>query len=90
MAKMEVQRLQPVVVDDFIKEIREGRNQPNGDAALEEGEEGAPLGLRLVGRKPELRLPPLVTLSHGQEAHRGEALLRDGGRLEGRLVPSWR
>ena len=34
---MKMQRLQPVVVEDFIKEIREGRNQPDGDAAREEG-----------------------------------------------------
>ena len=54
---MEMQRLQPIVVEDFIKEIREGRNQPDGDAAREEGEEGAVLGLRHVGGKTELGLP---------------------------------
>ena len=63
---MEMQRLQPVVVEDFIKEIRKGRNQPDGDAAREEGEEGAPLRLRLVGRKPELRLPPFIALPRRQ------------------------
>ena len=86
---MEMQRLQPVVVEDFIKEIRKGRNQPDGDAAREEGEEGAPLRLWLIGREPELRLPPLIALARCQQAHGGEALLRDGGRLEGRLIPSW-
>ena len=85
---MEMQRLQPIVVADFIKEIREGRNQPNGDAAREEGEEGAPLRLRLIGCKPKLRLPPLVALSRCQRVHGGEALLCDGGRLKSGLVPS--
>ena len=64
---MEMQRLQPVVVEDFIKETREGRNQPDGDAAREEGEEGAPLRLWLVGREPELRLPPLIALPRRQQ-----------------------
>ena len=42
---MEMQRLQPIVVEDFVKEIREGRNQPDSNAAREEGKEGAPLRL---------------------------------------------
>ena len=85
---MEMQRLQPIVVEDFIKEIRERGDQPNGGAAREEGEEGDPFRLRLVGGEPKLRLPPLIALTRCQQAHGGEALLRDGGRLEGRLIPS--
>ena len=67
---MEVQRLQPVVVKDLIKEIGEGRNQPDGDAAREEGEEGASLGLRHIGGDPELRLPFLVALPRRQQARK--------------------
>ena len=45
---MEMQRLQPEVVEDLEKEIRKGGNQPGGDAAREEWEEGASLRLRHV------------------------------------------
>ena len=54
---MKMQRLQPIVAEDLIEEVREGGNQPGGDAAREEGEEGASLRLRHVGGKPKLRLP---------------------------------
>ena len=72
---MEMQRLQPVVVEDLIEEIGEGRNQPDGDTAREEREERAPLGPRHIGGNPELRLLPFVTLSYRQQACGGEALL---------------
>lgn len=39
---MDVQLLQAIVVEDFVKEIREWRNQPDSNAAREEGKEGAP------------------------------------------------
>ena len=55
---MEVQRLQPVVVENLIKVVGERRDQPDSNAAREEGEEGASLRLRHVGGKPELRLAP--------------------------------
>ena len=63
---MEVQRLQPVVVEDLIKEIRERGNQPSGDAAREEGEEGAPSGSGTSGTSrisvfPHSLLSPAVS-----------------------------
>ena len=38
--------------------------------------------------KPELDRPPLIALARRQQAHGGEALLRDGGRLKSGLVRS--
>ena len=34
---MKMQRLQPEMAEDLIEEVREGRNQPGGDTAREEG-----------------------------------------------------
>ena len=41
---MEMQRLQPIVVGDFIKEIREGRNQPTATLLEKKGKKVLPSG----------------------------------------------
>ena len=41
---MKMQRLQPIVVEDFIEEIRERRNQPDSNAARKKGKKVVPSG----------------------------------------------
>ena len=68
---MEMQRLQPVVAEDLIEEIREGGNQPCGDTAREEGEERASLGLR-TSEATRSSVFPLSLLSPAVSKHVAE------------------
>ena len=87
---MEMKGLQPVMAEDGVEEVGEGRNQAGDNGVHEEGLEGAPLSLWLGGASPELGLPPLVALPRRQQVRGGKALLRDVGRIKSWFIPSLR
>ena len=87
---MEMKGLQPVMAKDGVEEVGEGRKQACDDGVREERVESAPLSLRHGRASPDFGLPLLIALPRCQQARGGEILLRDGGRVQGWLIPGWR